>query len=93
MHFQFATEPLTVLFTTGQSNNCIPPTMASTFFDVMAIIAAAIEERDISALVFVRTVPSGCMALHLQGNLYLLTRLCRNEDGVYAEIVDIVEQP
>ena len=94
MHFQFTTNHLTMLFTTGKTQGCIPASIVDTFFETMGIIDAAVEEYDVRALTLVRTVtPSDCTALHLQGNLYLLTRFCRNENGLCAEIIDIVEQP
>jgi hypothetical protein len=91
----FATDQLTALYITGRANGCIPATMTGAFFEAMAIIAAAVEERDVQALAAVYAAPQckDCILVHLQGNLYLLTRFSRAENGLCAEIIDIVEQP
>jgi hypothetical protein len=69
--------------------------MTSAFFEAMAIIAAAVEERDVQALALVYATPerNDSILVHRQGNFYLLTRFSRDEDGLSAEVIDIVEQP
>ena len=95
MRIKFATDQLTALYITGRANGCIPATMTGAFFEAMAIIAAAVEERDVQALALHRPAPerNDSILVHLQGNFYLLTRFSRNEDGLCAEVIDIVEQP
>ena len=94
MRFQFATDQLTALFTTGRANGCITATAIDAFFEAMAIIVAAAEERDVYVLALVRAAPhpKDCMVIHLQGDLYLLTRFFHDEKGSCVEIIDVIEQ-
>jgi hypothetical protein len=95
VRIKFATNQLTALYITGRTNGRIPTVMTDPFFEATAIIAAAAEERDVQALALIYAAPQhkDCKLLHLHGNFYLLTRFSGDENGLQAEILDIVEQP
>jgi hypothetical protein len=95
VQIQFATNQLTALYTTGRANDCIPATMTDAFFEIMGILVAATEVRDVQALVLVQVAPqcNDCMLLHLQANRYLLARVSSDENDSCVEIIDVVEQP
>ncbi len=95
MQILFATDQLTALYMSGRANGCIPATMTDAFFEVMAILVAATEVRDVQALALVHAVPqcNDCLLLHLQANRYLLTRISSDKNDPCIEIIDVVEQP
>src|SRR5690242_57473 len=65
VRIKFATDQLTALYITGRTNGRIPTVVADPFFEATAIIAAAVEERDVQALALVYAAPlhKGCKLL------------------------------
>jgi toxin HigB-1 len=95
MRFQFKSKKLAALYT-EEKNAHKYPNVIDDFFEVMAMIAAALDERDLYAnqgLHFEKLVgkrgKKGQRSLRLNKQWRLIVTLAEDEEGIYLQIIDI----
>ena len=96
MDFGFANRKLECLYTGEQGARRFPPQVVDAFFEVMNVIDAARDERDLRALKHLhfeklkgRRKHQRSLALH--GGFRLVVQLLEDADGKYLLIEEIVD--
>jgi proteic killer suppression protein len=94
LRFQFKTKKLEALYTEERGARRYLPEVVDAFFDVMAIISAAEDERDLYALKglhFEKLTGDrrGEYSIRLNKQLRLTMVITRDDEGNYLVILDI----
>ena len=94
LRFQFKTKKLEALYTEERGARKYPPEVVDAFFDVMAIITAAKDERDLYALKGLRFEKltgdrKGEHSIRLNKQWRLTLVITSDEEGNYLVILDI----
>ena len=94
MRFQFKNKKLEALYTEERDAHKYPPGVVSAFFEVMAVIQGALDERDLYALKGLRYEKLASErreqhSLRLNKQFRLIVERARDDDGLYLLIVNI----
>ena len=94
MRFQFKNKKLEALYTEERDAHKYPPGVVSAFFEVMAIIDSALDERDLYALKGLRYEKLAGKrreqhSLRLNKQFRLIVERAQDDDGLYLLIVNI----
>lgn len=94
MRFQFKTKKLETLYTGERGARKFPPEVIDAFFDVMAIISATKDERDLYALKGLHFEKlsgdrKGEHSIRLNKQWRLTLAITSDEEGNYLVILDI----
>ena len=96
MRFQFKNKKLEALYTEERDAHKYPPGVVSAFFEVMAVIQGALDERDLYALKGLRyeKLAGGAArreqhSLRLNKQFRLIVERAQDDDGLYLLIVNI----
>ena len=94
LRFQFKTKKLETLYTEERGARKFPPEVIDAFFDVMAIISAAKDERDLYALKGLHFEKlsgdrKGDHSILLNKQWRLTLAITSDEEGNYLVILDI----
>ncbi len=96
MDFEFSTRKLERLYTEEFGASKYPPKVVDAFFEVMAAVEAACDERDLRALKHLhfeklkgKRKHQRSLALH--GGFRLIVRLLENDEGKVLAIDEIVD--
>ena len=96
MDFEFSTRKLKRLYTEEFGASKYPPQVVDAFFEVMAAVVTARDERDLRALKHLHFEKLKGQRKHqrslaLHGGFRLVVRLLEDAEGKYLEIDEIVD--
>ena len=98
MRFRFASKQLEKFYTTGQHSQKYKPEVVEAFFEVMQIIGAARDSRDLYALKSLRFEKlvgkrgkDEQRSLRLNDQYRLIVRLERDGEGHYVLIIELCD--
>lgn len=96
MRFRFGSNKLEALYTEEKGARRYPAGVVDAFFEVLAVIAAAKDERDLYALKSLRFEQlrghrKGERSLRLNDQWRLIVVLEEDQDGKYLRIKDITD--
>ena len=94
MRFQFKNKKLEALYIEERDAHKYPPGVVSAFFEVMAVIDSALDERDLYALKGLRYEKLAGErreqhSLRLNRQFRLIVERAQDDDGLYLLIVNI----
>lgn len=94
MRSQFKNKKLEALYTEERDAHKYPPGVVSAFFEVMAVIDSALDERDLYALKGLRYEKLAGErreqhSLRLNKQFRLIVERAQDDDGLYLLIVNI----
>jgi len=94
VRFQFKNKKLEALYTEERDAHKYPPGVVSAFFEVMAVIDSALDERDLYALKGLRYEKLAGErreqhSLRLNRQFRLIVERAQDDDGLYLLIVNI----
>lgn len=96
MRFCFKTRRLAALYDSEVGASAYPEAVVDAFFEVMAVIAAAMDERDLYALKSLhfeklkrQADPPGQRSLRLNDQYRLILTIEQDGDGRYCYLIEI----
>lgn len=94
MRFRFASRKLEALYTREKGARKFPPEIIDAFFDVMAVIAAASDERDFYAVKSLHYknlsgTRAGDHSMRLNDQWRLIVRMEKDAEGKYVLVISL----
>lgn len=96
VRFHFANKKLEALYTTEAGSKKYPPAVVTAFFDVMATVVAAVDERDLYAIKSLHFEAlkgdrAGEHSVRLNKQFRLILRIEADEPGNVIVVIEIAD--
>jgi toxin HigB-1 len=96
LRFRFASRKLEALYTAKKGIRKLPPEIADAFFEVMAVIVAASDERDFYAVKSLHYEKlsgnrAGDHSMRLNDQWRLIVHVEEDDEGKYVIVISLVD--